>query len=235
MPSVLVVDDEQHIRDLIKFNLEKEGYKVHTAAEGESVVRLAREMMPHLIVLDIMLPGLDGYEVCRILRSIEDTAGIPIIMLSAKGDVVDRVLGLEIGADDYITKPFSPRELLARVKASIRRQKQVTKEIVDKDKEIRCGELLIKPDRFEVLVNGARIDLSPKEFSILALLAANPGRVFSRDALLEQIWGFDAVRETRTVDVHIRYLRQKIEADPGNPMYIETVRGIGYRFRDRQR
>lgn len=234
MPTVLVVDDEDNIVELVKFNLQKENYKVISAGDGITGLALAQDNYPDLIILDIMVPGKDGFEVCRTLRANSKTASIPIIMLSAKGEVVDKILGLEMGADDYMTKPFSPRELLARVKANLRRMDYINKQpLADGEKEIRFQSFVIRPERYEAILNGNRLDLSPKEFEILMLLASNPGRVFSRDALLEKIWGFDAVRETRTVDVHIRYLRQKVERDPANPEYIETVRGVGYRFRDR--
>lgn len=229
MPTIMVVDDEGSILELIRFALEKEGYRVITAEDGMVALNLAAGNIPDLIILDVMLPGQDGFEICRRLRMQPATAHVPVLMLSARGDVVDRVLGLEMGADDYITKPFSPRELLARVKANLRRN---DRQGVGPVKEIRHGELVIRPEKYEALLNGNKLELSPKEFEILLLLAAHPGRVFTRDTLLERIWGFDSVRETRTVDVHIRYLRQKIEADPGHPGFIKTVRGVGYRFRD---
>ncbi|OAT81453.1 response regulator [Desulfotomaculum copahuensis] len=229
MPTIMVVDDEGSILELIRFALEKEGYRVLTAEDGMQALNLLAENSPDLIILDVMLPGQDGFEICRRLRMQPATAHVPVLMLSARGDVVDRVLGLEMGADDYITKPFSPRELLARVKANLRRN---DRRVVGPVKEIRHGELVIHPEKYEALLNGRKLELSPKEFEILLLLAGHPGRVFTRDTLLERIWGFDSVRETRTVDVHIRYLRQKIETDPGHPHFIETVRGVGYRFRE---
>jgi two-component system alkaline phosphatase synthesis response regulator PhoP len=236
MSTILVVDDETNILELIKFNLEKEKFRVITASDGISGLTMAQEYMPDLIILDIMMPDKDGFEVCRTLRAKKNTAVTPIIMLSAKGELMDKVIGLEMGADDYITKPFSTRELLARVKANLRRREfnNNTASGIE-EKEIRHSNMVIRPERFEAVVDGMRLDLSPKEFEILHVLASNPGRVFTRDSLLEKIWGFDAIRETRTVDVHIRYLRQKIERDPGNPEYIETVRGVGYRFSDRSR
>ena len=236
MSTILVVDDEANIVELVRFNLEKENFRVITAPDGVSGLAAALECLPDLIILDIMMPEKDGFEVCRALRANKNTAYIPIIMLSAKSELMDKVIGLEMGADDYMTKPFSPREMLARVKANLRRREfncNITP--ADEEKEIRCNNMLIRPERFEAMVDGMRLDLSPKEFEILHVLASNPGRVFTRDSLLEKIWGFDAIRETRTVDVHIRYLRQKIERDPGNPEYIETVRGVGYRFSDRSK
>nr|WP_152946520.1 response regulator transcription factor [Desulfofundulus thermobenzoicus] len=229
----MVVDDEASIVELIRYTLEGEGYRVFAAEDGQAALRLAFEVNPDLIILDIMLPGKDGFEVCQSLRSDVRTNNIPVLILSARGDVVDRVLGLELGADDYITKPFSPRELAARVKANLRRQKQNKTGSGESIREIRHDQLVIRPEKYEAVINGEKISLSPKEFEILLLLASHPGRVFSRDALLERIWGLDSVRETRTVDVHIRYLRQKIEPDPGNPRYIETVRGVGYRFKEK--
>ncbi|MBE3589007.1 MAG: response regulator transcription factor [Thermoanaerobacteraceae bacterium] len=233
MPDILVVDDEASIVELIRYTLEREGYRVFAAEDGQAALKLAFEVNPDLIILDIMLPGKDGFEVCQLLRSDVRTNNIPVLILSARGDVVDRVLGLELGADDYITKPFSPRELAARVKANLRRQKQNKTGSEEPVREIRHDQLVIRPEKYEAEVRGEKVSLSPKEFEILLLLASHPGRVFSRYALLERIWGLDSVRETRTVDVHIRYLRQKIEPDPGNPRYIETVRGVGYRFKEK--
>ncbi|GBF33233.1 phosphate regulon transcriptional regulatory protein PhoB [Desulfocucumis palustris] len=234
MSMILVVDDEANIVELLKFNLEKENFKVLSAGDGITGLTMAQEYLPDLIILDIMMPDKDGFEVCRALRANPKTAVVPIIMLSAKGELMDKVIGLEMGADDYITKPFSPRELLARVKANLRRQEYVQKTTAPgSEKEIKHNNMIIRPERFEAILEGTRLDLSPKEFEILLVLASNPGRVFSRDVLLEKIWGFDAIRETRTVDVHIRYLRQKIERDPANPEFIETVRGVGYRFSDK--
>lgn len=232
--KIMVVDDEKNILELITYNLKREGYVVFTAENGLDALKMATEVKPDLVLLDIMLPGKDGLEVCQQLRYNHETADVPIIMLSAKDEEIDKVVGLEVGADDYVTKPFSPRELLARIKVNLRRISQTKTRTVTQRKtpEIIHGNLVIKPESFEVYLDKKRIDLSPKEFEILCLLAANPGRVFTRDVLLEKIWGFDSVRETRTVDVHIRYLRQKIEPDPTEPKYIETIRGVGYRFKD---
>lgn len=225
-PRILVVDDEVHILELLKYNLEKEGYEVATATDGVACLASVREHPPDLIILDIMLPGLDGLEVCRRLRAQTETAAIPLIFLSARGEEMDRVLGLEIGGDDYVTKPFSPRELLARVKARLRRQEKEAEEV------LVAGPIVLKPREHEVLVNGERRDLTPKEFELLRHLILNAGKVLRRDYLLDRVWGYDYYADTRTVDVHIRYLRQKIEPDPSNPTYIETVRGVGYRFRE---
>jgi len=232
MPGILVVDDETHIMELIRFNLHKEGFQVSEAGDGYAALKIAETAQPDLIILDIMLPGMDGLEVCRQLRKNDATAGIPIIMLTAKTDELDKVLGLEIGADDYMTKPFSPRELIARVKARLR--KFTTKVSVEKDRknEIVLGHITIKPEKFEVWVNGKKQEFTLKEYELLKLMASNQGKVFTREFLLDQIWGFDYSHDTRTVDVHIRHLRLKIEPDPSNPVYIETIRGIGYKFRD---
>lgn len=232
MPAILVVEDEAHIMELIRFNLQKEGYRVLEAAEGYTALKIVEREKPDLVLLDIMLPGMDGLEVCRHLRRNNLMAGIPVIMLSAKSEELDKVLGLEIGADDYITKPFSPRELIARVKARLRKFSAGIDAASDQKKEIIIGHIVIKPEKFEVLINGEKQVFTLKEFELLKLMAVNPGKVFTRDFLLDQLWGFEYSHDTRTVDVHIRHLRLKIEPDPGNPVYIETVRGIGYRFRE---
>jgi len=234
MPLVLVVDDEINILELLKFNLAKDGYQVVCLTNGQDAVKFIEKDKPDLIILDIMLPHMDGYEVLRSLRAKRETIAIPVIMLSAKGELVDKVLGLELGADDYITKPFSPREMLARVKARLRRKEPSSKAQQEiKKNEIIINHLIIRPDKYEAVMDGNKIDLTHKEFELLHLMALNPGRVFTRDILLERIWGYDYARETRTVDVHIRYLRQKIERNPAVPVYIETVRGVGYRFREK--
>lgn len=233
MSVVLAVDDEANILELIKFNLNKEGYRVLTAQDGQQALKCIQAEKPDLIILDIMLPETDGFEICRILKASRDTAGIPIIILSARGDEIDKVVGLELGADDYVTKPFSPRELVARVKAQLRRKMFLSgAQPGGTANEIKINDLIIKPEKYEVVRGGVRIDLTPKEFELLHLLAVNPGRVFTRDALLERIWGYEYFRETRTVDVHIRYLRQKLEEDQAQAKYIETVRGVGYRFKE---
>ena len=231
---ILVVDDEKNILKLIAYNLKREGYVVFTAENGLDALKVAADIKPDLILLDIMLPGKDGLEVCKQLRFNTETSSVPIIMLSAKDEEIDKVVGLEVGADDYVTKPFSSRELLARIKVNLRRttQTKTHASTQKKDPELVFGNLTIRPESYEVYLDEKKIDLSPKEFEILNLLAANPGRVFTRDVLLEKIWGFDSVRETRTVDVHIRYLRQKIEPDSTESVFIETIRGVGYRFKD---
>lgn len=226
MPMILVVDDEELIQELIKFNLEKEGYQVITAYDGSEVLGLVEEKRPDLVVLDIMLPAVNGLEVCKQLRLKPEFCDLPIIMLTAKGEEIDKVLGLEIGADDYITKPFSPRELLARIRARLRRMKPVPEE-----NEIVRGDLRIDLNRFQVIVRNEKVELTNKEYELLKVLAMTPGKVFTRDELLERIWGYEYLGDTRTVDVHVRHLRQKIEKDPSSPQYIETLRGIGYRLK----
>ncbi len=227
--KVLIVDDEKDIVDLVAFNLNKEGYAVLKAYDGEKALELARTGKPHLILLDLMLPGIQGLEVCKILRSKPDTANLPIIMLTAKGDEVDKVLGLEIGADDYVTKPFSVKELMARIRALLRRSEPAR----EKAEVFEYGGLRIDFESHKVVVDGKSVNLSPMEFRLLGFLSRNPGRVCSREQLLDQVWGDEAFVEPRTVDVHIRRLRAQIEQDEKNPRYIVTVRGVGYRFMDR--
>lgn len=235
MSKILVVDDEENIIELVRFNLEREGYQVLVARDGNSALELARSETPALVLLDIMLPGQDGLSVCRILQQDEQTRYIPVIMLSARGEELDKVLGLEMGADDYVTKPFSPRELLARVKARLRRSAPgagAKSARAEQSGRIVHGRLTIDQERFLVTLDGIKQDLTPKEFELLRFLARQPGKVFSREYLLEQIWGYDYVGDSRTVDVHIRHIRQKLEQVPSAPQYIETVRGVGYRFRE---
>lgn len=231
--KILVVDDEVNISELVRFNLTREGYQVSTAATGQQCLELAEQQSPDLILLDLMLPGMDGLEVCRNLRKNTLTENIPIIMLTARGEELDKVLGLEMGADDYITKPFSPRELVARVKAHLRRRTR-EKSVGEEGKQLVQGAISVDLESYEVFVQGKKQDFTPKEFEVLRLLMANPGRVFTRDYLLEKVWGYDYLGDSRTVDVHIRHIRQKVEQEDGNPQYIETVRGVGYRFRQSQ-
>jgi len=226
MAHLLVVDDEITIRELLKFNLEKEGYKVTCAANGEEALALMDNTRFDLVLLDVMLPGVNGLEICRKMRADSTLAAIPVIMLTAKGEEIDKVLGLELGADDYLTKPFGVRELLARIKVRLRRTSSENEE-----KVIVRGDLFIELNSFTVKVRDEVVDFTPKEFELLRLLASYPGKVYTRDELLEKIWGYEYPGDTRTVDVHIRHLRQKIEKDPANPEYIETLRGIGYRFK----
>lgn len=228
--KILVVDDEHHIVELIKFNLENNGYEVITAFDGEQAIKEAEIQSPDLIILDLMLPKLDGIEVCRRLKRNPVTSHISIIMLTAKSDESDKIVGLEIGADDYMTKPFSVKELVARVKAVLRRNNaSVVKSELDNIIEI--GDIVIDEDKHEVYKSGKIIELTLKEFELLKTLAENRGKVVSRNTLLDEIWGYDYFGETRTVDVHIRHLRKKIEDDDSNPKYIETIRGRGYKLK----
>lgn len=236
MPKILVVDDEKNILELVRFNLEREGYQVLTAMDGDTALAAARREVPDLIVLDVMLPGLDGLDVCRALHETAATKNIPIIMLSARAEEVDRVLGLEIGADDYVIKPFSPRELVARVKARLRRTRTGEggdAESAGGDSSLNAGRLVIDEGRYAVYADGRKIELTPKEFELLRFMNRQPGRVFTREYLLEQIWGYDYAGDSRTVDVHIRHVRQKLEeALTEGAGLIETVRGVGYRFKE---
>ena len=224
--KILVVDDEEHIAELISYNLTSNGYKVITANNGNDAVKLAVEEKPNLILLDLMIPGKDGYDVCKDVRSNSEIRNTPIIMLTAKSEELDKILGLELGADDYITKPFSVRELLARVKAVLRRFS-----ISEPESNVLVfGNLTADFDKREILVNDKKLDLTLKEFELLEILIRNKGKILTRDILLDKIWGYEYIGETRTVDVHIRYLRKKIELDDKNPKLIETIRGVGYRF-----
>lgn len=223
--KILVVDDEEHIVELIKFNLEKNGYGVITADNGRDAFIIAKEQQPDLILLDLMLPGMDGLDVCKEIRRDSGISTMPIIMITAKGEELDKILGLELGADDYITKPFSVRELIARVKAILRRTT-----VKYEDNGFKFGEITIDFEKHEVKRDGEKVDLTLKEFELLEILIKNKGRVMTRDFLLDKIWGYEYVGETRTVDVHVRHLRQKIEKDDKNPVYIQTIRGIGYKF-----
>ena len=229
MPEkILVVDDEQSIVELIKFNLEKEDWQVVTAYDGDEALDVFRREKPDLVLLDIMLPIKDGWQVCKELR---ETSSVPIIMLTAKGDEPDKIKGLEIGADDYITKPFSPKELVARVKAALRRAAQAAP---PSEHVVTLQGLRIDIDRHQVTLDGEHLVLTPKEFDLLLLLVQHKGKVLTRDMLLEQVWGYDYGGETRTVDVHIRRLRQKMGEDPSRPRYIHTVHGVGYKVEEPQ-
>lgn len=226
---ILVVDDEKNIVDIIKYNLKKEGYEVMTAGDGEEALRLNEEFKPDIILLDIMMPKLDGYAVCRKVREKYDT---PIIMLTARAEEVDKVLGLELGADDYVTKPFGTRELMARVKANLRRRnisEEASYESTDKD-VLSFGKLTIDLKRFEVKKDGSILDLTLREFELLKFLASQKTQVFSRETLLEKVWGYEYFGDVRTVDVTVRRLREKLEDDPSKPAYILTKRGVGYYF-----
>lgn len=228
--KILVVDDETYIVELVKFNLEKEGYKVIVAYDGISAINIVHEHKPDLIILDIMLPGMDGLEVCRNLKQDTEYTTIPIIMLTAKGEEIDTVLGLEMGADDYIKKPFSPREMVARVKARLRAIKIMQLEKALGSKAYVVKDLTILPDRYEAFIGELKLELTLKEFELLHLMASNQGKVFTREVLLEKVWGYEFSGDTRTVDVHIRHLRQKLKDSSNVPEYIETVRGVGYKF-----
>jgi len=223
---ILVVDDEADLVELVSYNLKKEGFSVDSALDGETALAKIKKDRYDLVVLDLMLPGIQGIELCRILRNDPKTEALPIIMLTAKGEEVDKILGLELGADDYITKPFSPRELVARVKAVLRR----SMEKPTPERMLKVGDLVIDTERYTVSVKGKPIKLSATEFKLLLFLAARKGKVFNREQLLDAIWSEEAFVEPRTVDVHIRRLRAQIEEDPAHPMYIKTLRGIGYFF-----
>lgn len=228
--TILIVEDEEPIRDLIGKYLVAEGSNVVTARDGLSALTQARAAHPALIVLDVMLPGMDGLEVCR---RIQQESDVYILMLTARTEEIDKVVGLSVGADDYLTKPFSPRELVARVKAILRRGRNVgagndRKE--SPDRTLRFENLLINPDTRQVLWNEANVELTTREFDLLYALAEYPGRVFNRDQLLERVWGHDFAGIDRVVDVHIGLLRRKLESDPANPLLIQTVRGVGYKF-----
>ncbi|OUQ18262.1 response regulator transcription factor [Lachnoclostridium sp. An138] len=226
---ILTIDDEEHILDLLEYNLEKGGYEVLRAETGEKGLAIMKTMQVDLVLLDYMLPGIDGIEVLKTMRSDPALTAMPVIMLTAKGEEIDKVLGLEMGADDYLSKPFGIRELLARVKALLRRSSLEKIESQPEDK-ILVGDLMINNTAREVTVDGNPITLSLKEFELLYLLASHRNRVFTREQLLELIWGYEYSGETRTVDVHVRNLRKKIEKDPDHPQYIQTVRGMGYKF-----
>jgi DNA-binding response OmpR family regulator len=233
--KILVVDDEISLQETLAYNLKKQGYEVQTTGDGTDALELAREMEPDLIILDVMLPGLDGFEVCRILRREMST---PVLMLTARDDEIDRVVGLEVGADDYLAKPFSMRELLARVKAMLRRVRLIREEVNHAEGEdgkpkpeiMEFGNLRIDMTRREITVDGEVVAFKPKEYELLTFLAQHQGQVLSREFILERVWGWDFIGDSRTVDVHVRWLREKIESDPANPQRIITVRGAGYRF-----
>ena len=226
--KILLVDDEASIRELVRFNLEKAGYRVQEAADGQEAVNAIRQAKPDLVLLDLMLPGLDGLDVCRLVKGNRETSSIPIIMLTAKTEEIDKVIGLELGADDYMTKPFSPRELTARIKAVLRRsQKEQTP-----SGELAVGPLRFNFTRYEAWLGKEKLELTPKEYELLKLFATNTGKVFTREQLLEKVWGYEYFGDTRTVDVHVRHLRAKLAGDAVFANAIETVRGVGYRLAD---
>jgi DNA-binding response OmpR family regulator len=242
MRKVLIVDDEPVLVETIAYNLEQAGYEVMTVADGASALEAARRERPDLVILDIMLPEMDGLEVCRRLRRDNNTATTPIMMLTAKGDEIDKVVGLEVGADDYVTKPFGRRELLARVKALLRRAEYApaseerpaqgtADELPRSNRELVAGPLRIDLAGRRVICRGQEMELQPKQFELLTYLVRNRGTVLTRDQILHNVWGYDYAGDTRTVDVHVRWLREKLEEDPANPRLIQTVRGVGYVFR----
>ena len=228
--KILVVEDEPDIRELVRYNLENAGFRVVEAEDGEAALRTVRSEQPALVLLDLMLPEGDGLEICRILRGERETAALPIVMLTAKAGEVDRVLGLEFGADDYVTKPFSPRELVARVRAVLRRSETVEPERPTALYE--RGRLRINFDSHEAWLEGRPLELSLREFELLKFFVRNPNRVYDRLTILDLVWGNDTYVEPRTVDVHVRRLRLLVERDPANPELIHTVRGVGYKFND---
>ncbi|MEJ9228103.1 response regulator transcription factor [Peribacillus butanolivorans] len=232
--KILVVDDEQSIVTLLQYNLEQAGYSVVTALDGEEGLQAAVDIRPDLVVLDLMLPKMDGLEVCKQLR--QQKINIPILMLTAKDDEFDKVLGLELGADDYLTKPFSPREVVARIKAILRRsqlQSNGTETNLDQeDGFLKLGGLKVYPERYEAFFDEQQLELTPKEFELLLYLAKNKGRVLTRDQLLSAVWNYDFAGDSRIVDVHISHLREKIEKDTRKPLYIKTIRGLGYKLEE---
>jgi DNA-binding response OmpR family regulator len=231
--KILIVEDEITLLETLAYNMKRQGYEVETASDGNSALEVARRTRPDLMILDIMLPGIDGFEVCRILRQEMST---PILMLTARDDEIDRVVGLEVGADDYLTKPFSMRELLARIKALLRRVRMIREEVSSAENALTSKQififdnLTINIDRREVLLDRNPLALKPKEYELLLFLAQHRGQVLTREHILERVWGWDFIGDSRTVDVHVRWLREKIEPDPANPHRIITVRGAGYRF-----
>lgn len=230
---ILVVEDEVSLQETLVYNLKKQGYEAEAVGDGPSAIEAARRLKPDLILLDIMLPGMDGFEVCRILRNEIST---PVLMLTARDDEIDRVVGLEVGADDYLTKPFSMRELIARVKAMLRRVRIIRDELNASQLEnvdklvLDFGNLRIDVGRREVKIDQKIVNLKPKEYELLFYFAKHKNQVLSRDQILESVWGWDYVGDSRTVDVHVRWIREKIENEPANPQRIMTVRGAGYRF-----
>ncbi|ALV22372.1 MULTISPECIES: response regulator YycF [Carnobacterium] len=231
MKKVLVVDDEKPISDIVKFNLTKEGYDVYTAYDGEEALEKVEEVEPDLIILDLMLPKIDGLEVCREIRKTHD---MPIIMVTAKDSEIDKVLGLELGADDYVTKPFSNRELVARVKANLRRHGNAKAAVVEEEEtnDIEVGALTVHPDAYIVSKRGETIELTHREFELLHYLARHLGQVMTREHLLQTVWGYDYFGDVRTVDVTVRRLREKIEDSPSHPAWLVTRRGVGYYLRN---
>ncbi len=226
---LLIVEDEQSILDILQFNLEREGYRTQTAMDGEEAVAKAKQLEPDLILLDVMIPVIDGFEVCKMIRTFSQA---PIIMLTARTEEVDKILGLELGADDYMTKPFSMRELMARIKANMRRLPSATVQTPETaaGETIVTGDLTIDCDQYEIRRGEERIDLTLREFELIRFLASSPHKVFSREVLLEKVWGYEYIGDVRTVDVTVRRLREKLERNPAEPEYVVTKRGVGYYF-----
>jgi two-component system OmpR family response regulator len=231
MAKIAVVEDDRNLADLLKYNLSREGFSVVTATDGSAGLALIRREKPDIIISDVMMPGMDGFELTRTLRT-ETTA--PVLLLTARSEEIDKVLGLEMGADDYLSKPFSMRELVARVKAMLRRLEMTagTEAGIPAGLTLRLGGLELDADRHRLTSNGREVELTPREFDLLSFLMTNRGRVFSRQALVDRVWGLDYPGDDRTVDVHIRWLRQKIETDPARPHHLVTVRGVGYKFEE---
>ncbi len=221
---LLIVEDEQSILDILQFNLEREGYQTETAMDGEEAVAKAKQLHPDLILLDVMIPKIDGFEVCKMVRSFSQA---PIIMLTARTEEVDKILGLELGADDYMTKPFSMRELMARIKANMRRIPVAVAQPTD---VMEMGDLTIDCDQYEIRRGQEKIELTLREFELIRFLASSPNKVFSRETLLEKVWGYEYIGDVRTVDVTVRRLREKLERNPAEPEYVVTKRGVGYYF-----
>ncbi len=230
MPGMIaIVEDEINIIELVKYNLEREGFSVISATDGKAGLEIVTNKLPDLVILDLMMPEMDGITVCKKLRANPETKAIPIIMLTAKSEEADRVLGLEMGADDYVTKPFSPRELTARIRAVLRRS--WNNDDTDEPATLEYGDIRMNLQNHVVRIKEQEIELTPKEFDFLKLMLLHPGRAYTREFLLEHLWGYEYFGDTRTVDVHVRRIRQKIEKNPADPKYLETVRGIGYRLR----
>jgi len=228
MAKIAVIEDDRTLADLLRYNLSREGFAVVTAAQGNIGLELIRREKPDAVVMDVMLPGMDGFEITRVLRR---ESAVPVLMLTARSDEIDKVLGLELGADDYLTKPFSMRELLARVKAMLRRGELAKQEAAAGESSLmKAGNIELDPSRHLLTVGGVINEATPKEFDLLQFLMNNRGQVFSRESLLDRVWGYDYPGDSRTVDVHVRWLRQKIESEPSNPKHLLTVRGVGYKF-----
>jgi phosphate regulon transcriptional regulator PhoB len=236
MKRILIIDDEPDIIDLVSYNLQKEGFDVDSATDGETALAKIGTVHYDLVILDLMLPGIQGLDLCRMMRSNADKTHIPIVMLTAKGEEVDKIIGLEMGADDYVTKPFSPRELVARIKAVLRRAEQrespPPSQTAEAGSVVKLKDIIIDRERYTVTIGERQIKLSATEFKLLLCFAERPNRIFNREHLLDAVWGNDVYVEPRTVDVHVRRLRMKIEKDPNSPVYIKTMRGIGYCIED---